>query len=124
MPEVLPVEETMSLIVDNDNLWHFAVTDENGVRLDPTGWNGNLQIAKTVTAAPLVTVGWTVVVDPLDITKKVLQIPIPDSSIQPATLPAGTSTAPRIYVYSIKRVDEGFGKVLRHGPMNVFRVRL
>ena len=124
MPEVLPVQEDMDLIVDTDNLWHFAVSDENGARLDPTTWGGNLQIAKTEKSIPLVAIAWTVVTDPLDATKKVLQIPIPDSSIQPATLPPGTPDTPKVYVYSLKRTDEGFEKPLRYGKMNVFRIRL
>lgn len=125
--ETGPIIEDITVYLDTDNTWDFAILDAAGAQLNVSGWTGDLEVDRSSDFSGVkLTVPFSVVVDPLDATKYVLRVTIPQDELQPGTDPDQwpVITTHRKYPYSLKRDNLGAERVLRKGEFIVERARV
>lgn len=127
MSDTTPVTGNLTVYTDTDNPFDFPITDEDGTRLDVTGWTADLEVdTSSAHAATKLVVSASVVVDPDDAAATVLRVNVTDDLLQPGTSTGQwpVTTAAKKYPYSLKRTNAGFEKILRLGNFIVKRARV
>jgi len=119
-PVTNPVKMPLIVFMNTDNIFDFEIYNENGTRLDVTGYTADFEVDDSATtwATQKLKVDATVEVDPIDALATILRVRVTADLLQPG------DWAEQKYPFSLKRTNDGFLKELTYGPFDVRRARI